>query len=474
MRGGAKERYGMKVLSIGNSFSCDAQRYLHRIAKKEGVNIKAVNLSIGGCPLRTHYVNVLQDNANYGLVFNGEETGFKVSIAQALVSDDWDVVTLQQASQHSAKYETYSPYIETLAEYVRKYCPCAKIFIHQTWAYEDGSERLKNVGGYDSAEEMFSDIEAAYTKAAALIHADGIIPSGRGMLNATKFGIEKIHRDTFHASLGAGRYLVGLTWYKALTGKDITNNDFDEFDLPVSQEEREIVIKAVNAAFETENKKLFGKTFLFLGDSLTEGVRGTSSQEKRYVDVFARLTGAKVQAYGVGGTRIAYQRKPTTYKPRHDLYFASRVKDMQEEADYVVVFGGSNDLAGGDAPLGEFGDSTLETFYGALHDLFTRLKEKYPTATILAVTPLHRPEEDEPFNSVGCARPGGMEAYANAIKQVAAAFDIVVVDAYRDWNINPKIAEQREAYFSADNIHPNDNGHQYIAERLLEFMNNLQ
>jgi hypothetical protein len=35
-----------------------------------------------------------------------------------------------------------------------------------------------------------------------------------------------------------------------LTGKDITNNDFDDFDEPVSDEERKIAIKAVNAAFD--------------------------------------------------------------------------------------------------------------------------------------------------------------------------------------------------------------------------------
>ena len=60
-------------------------------------------------------------------------------------------------------------------------------------------------------------------------------------------GIEKIHRDTFHASLGAGRYLLALCWYKALTKKDISNNTFDDFDEPVTESEREIVIKAVNS-----------------------------------------------------------------------------------------------------------------------------------------------------------------------------------------------------------------------------------
>ena len=108
---------------------------------------------------------------------------------------------------------------------------------------------MRDVGGFASADEMFENIREAYAKAAQTIHADGVIPSGQAMLNATKMGIEKIHRDTFHASLGAGRYLLALTWYKALTGKDISNNDFDDFDEPVSEEERKIVIKAVNAAF---------------------------------------------------------------------------------------------------------------------------------------------------------------------------------------------------------------------------------
>ena len=78
----------MKILSIGNSFSQDAQRYLHRLALKEGVQLKTVNLYIGGCPLRTHYLNMLDDNVAYDFQFNGQSTGIKVSIRQALVSDN--------------------------------------------------------------------------------------------------------------------------------------------------------------------------------------------------------------------------------------------------------------------------------------------------------------------------------------------------------------------------------------------------
>ena len=41
----------MDILSLGNSFSQDAQRYLHGIAKAGGASIESFNLCIGGCPL---------------------------------------------------------------------------------------------------------------------------------------------------------------------------------------------------------------------------------------------------------------------------------------------------------------------------------------------------------------------------------------------------------------------------------------
>ena len=237
----------MKILSIGNSFSRDAQRYLYGIAKQDGVAFKTVNLYIGGCSLRTHYLNMLEDRSTYELDFNGQPTGFKVSIRQALASDDWDVITLQQASHYSGDLTTYTPYIEALADYVRKYCPHAKLMIHQTWAYEADSDKLRALPAFATPADMLTAAKESYASAAALIHADGIIPCGEAMMRATELGIEKIHRDTFHASLGVGRYLLALCWFATLTGRDITANSFAEFDKPVTEAERQIAIRAVNA-----------------------------------------------------------------------------------------------------------------------------------------------------------------------------------------------------------------------------------
>ncbi len=242
----------MRVLSIGNSFSQDAQRYLHGIAAADGTELKAVNLYIGGCSLRTHYINSIEDSRAYELEFNGVTTGFRTTIKEALISDEWDAVTLQQASPLSPDYETYQPYLGLLNEYVRKYSPRSAVYIHQTWAYEKGSEKLAALGFADPAD-MLRGIRKAYAAAALDIGADGIIPSGEVFHDILKSGAERIHRDTFHASLGLGRYALGLTWYAALTGARVSDNGFDETDEPVSAEEKRMAkLSAEKLVFGTK------------------------------------------------------------------------------------------------------------------------------------------------------------------------------------------------------------------------------
>lgn len=236
----------MRVLAISNSFGVDANRYLHQIARCAGVKLDIATLYIGGCPLELHYRNMLGDKDAYDLYFNGFSTGFKTSISEALLSGHWDVITIQQASFYSPKPDSYTPYAEELVDHIKTCQPKAKVLVHQTWAYEDGSEKLANLG-YESAKAMFADIEKAYQQCSETVGADGIIPCGKLMMTLLEKGVEKVHRDTFHASLGLGRYAQGLLWFRMLTGETVTGNPFCDFDAPVSPEEIALAQKIVDA-----------------------------------------------------------------------------------------------------------------------------------------------------------------------------------------------------------------------------------
>ena len=96
------------------------------------------------------------------------------------------------------------------------------MLIHQTWGYETGSERAEKFG-FRTYDEMFEKVKACYEKAAEAITADGIIPCGEALQYALHHGVEKVHRDTFHAGLGLGRFILALVWYGYITGNDVRN-----------------------------------------------------------------------------------------------------------------------------------------------------------------------------------------------------------------------------------------------------------
>ena len=208
--------------------------------------------------------------------------------------------------------------------------------------------------------------------------------------------------------------------------------------------------------------ELKGTKINFLGDSITEGA-GTSSHDKMFTMLIEREYGAICQNYGIGGTRIARQKTPTEEKWDRD--FISRVPEMDNDADIVVVFGGTNDFGHGDAPLGTMSDRTPYTFYGALHCLYTALIEKYPGVPIVVLTPLHRITEDIP---TGDNKP----APVGTLKDYVEYYSLPVLDLFKESGLQPKIPVIQQKYVP-DGLHPNDAGNEILAHKIARFLEML-
>ncbi len=238
----------MKILSIGNSFSQDAHRYLHAIAESVGENIETTNLYIGGCRLSLHHEHMMSGARAYELEKNGVGMGKKISILEALESDTWDVVTLQQQSSSSADYGTFQPYLNDLAAYVRDKAKGARLALHQTWAYAEESEKL-SLTGHGTHVAMFDRIRDSYDRAVKDSDADLLIPCGETVriLSESDF---VVHRDGFHASRGMGRFALALTWLGRLTDADLSAVRFDAFDAPVNEEQYAAAVAAAKSALD--------------------------------------------------------------------------------------------------------------------------------------------------------------------------------------------------------------------------------
>ena len=209
--------------------------------------------------------------------------------------------------------------------------------------------------------------------------------------------------------------------------------------------------------------ELHGKKAVFLGDSITEG-HGTSGAEHIFLNVLGKASGMReVVNYGIGGTRIARQQHMDP-SSRWDLDFCMRVEELPDDADIVVVFGGTNDFGHGDAPIGTFADRSPETFHGACHYLMNRLCERYFDKTVVVMTPLHRLGEDD--SREGRPPLGG---FVQIIRDTAEYYAIPVMDLYKTSRIQPSVPVIQQTY-CPDGLHPNDAGHLLIAGQLHQFL----
>lgn len=234
----------IKILSIGNSFGQDAIRYLSDIAKADGNKIDVVNMYIGGCPLSRHHENMVSGKRAYTLEFNGQSTGCKFAMEDAFLARKWDYVTFHQASAYSDKYENYIPFLPEISARARELAPTAKQYLYETWAYEDGSEKLASMG-YEKRIDMYTAVRSCYLRANEEIGFEGYIPAGALFQRLIEKGVIRLHRDGFHASYGIGRYALGLLWYQTFSGLDITENTFADFDEPIDGDTVRVIKETV-------------------------------------------------------------------------------------------------------------------------------------------------------------------------------------------------------------------------------------
>ncbi len=211
--------------------------------------------------------------------------------------------------------------------------------------------------------------------------------------------------------------------------------------------------------------ELTGAKVNFLGDSITEGC-GTTSIAACFTELLhRRYSLAAARNYGIGGTRFARQMTPSE-NPVTDLDFCQRYTEMDSDADAVVVFGGTNDYGHGDAPFGTPADSTPDSFCGACNVLFSGLKARFPQAKILIVAPMHRCNDT---SHQGDGRPQAprpiLEAYVEAIREAADRYGLPLLDLFSDPILDPN-DPIIQAVYVPDGLHPNDAGHQLLAQRI--------
>lgn len=159
----------------------------------------------------THYSNAQNDAPAYEFRINidgtwNTEPNFKMGDAIAL--QDWDFVSLQQASADSGMESTYSN-VQKLADYVAEKLPSnahAQLVWNMTWAYQ-GDSTHSAFPNYDSDQMTMYQmiVQTVQNKICPNDSFSKVIPCGTAIQNArTSFVGDTLTRDGYHLTMDFG------------------------------------------------------------------------------------------------------------------------------------------------------------------------------------------------------------------------------------------------------------------------------
>lgn len=186
-------------------------------------------------------------------------------------------------------------------------------------------------------------------------------------------------------------------------------------------------------------------SYAAFGDSITYGADFTNAYVQMptpYPAAVAKLLGlASHTNYGVGGAVLATNTRG---------YFSMTevITSTTEPYDIVSVMGGINDFNAG-LPLGTAADTTADTVYGALDVIARHLTTHYPDALLFFMTPY-----PEYYGGLSTYKKNAAGYYlaqlAQAVKVVAARYDILVLDLYAIGGFETVMYNE-----DCDGLHPN-------------------
>jgi hypothetical protein len=242
----AAEAKTVRLLTVGNSFSANATKYLPDLVKAGGHELIHRPIVVGGASLELHATRA----ATNGTYTNGR------TLQQELASDKWNYVTIQQASIKSHDIATYRPFAGQLRDHIKKHAPGATLLMHETWEYRCDDPRF--AGKTFTQQMMYDGLTNAYRTVAAELGAR-LLPVGDafhladadpqwGYKPDTTFDPKKakspalpdqthslhsgwswksgkLGMDGHHANI-AGQYLGACVWYEVLYGESVVGNKF--------------------------------------------------------------------------------------------------------------------------------------------------------------------------------------------------------------------------------------------------------
>ncbi len=218
----------------------------------------------------------------------------------------------------------------------------------------------------------------------------------------------------------------------------------------------------------TYTSRLKGKTWVFFGDSITEGVGTTNPSLESYP--------ARIKAkYGINTINKAIAGASWQKDGQYDnICVLTQIENADlSNVDFCTIFAGTNDFGRGALPIGNVDDEVENTLQGAINNAIKMLIEKKSDIKIGLITPMWRERlsagdnKDSDFNTISGKY---LKDYVNAIIKSAEYNHIPVFNLYDNCGIN----KYNYNTFLADGLHCNAKGYdEILSEKIYDFGNSI-
>ena len=222
----------------------------------------------------------------------------------------------------------------------------------------------------------------------------------------------------------------------------------------------------VNGKISLYEETIKNKNWYAIGDSITE-VNYRALHNYLYW-INQDIPELNIINKGISGT--GYKNGSNTFIQRLDSIGSYNI-----DTDIITVMGSINDMQHVTNSLGELGDTTTDTVYGAMYTFFNTLFTKFNGVRVGCISPI---------NWKGSKNSNALPLYVKALKETCELFNVPFLDMTINTNLRPDNDTFLTTYYTADGtgntgqideggVHPNSAGHYLFYSRIKEFLKTL-
>lgn len=275
---------------------------------------------------------------------------------------------------------------------------------------------------------------------------------------------------SFATTLTAAKsYLQLGNWIRDMSAKyyimnlivKINGTPVEPFDVYVFSDRGTATIKScfdlTQKVVKPITQKYNGKINVAFGDSITYG----SGYHQKLGGILGSIpSGICYNGWTITGNIVNLLDK-----------LAESEKENNGKIGLITMLAGVNDF-NTSRPLGTIESTNQSEFYGALHKICSYIINNYPDVTFIIATPLHCNLNE--FTNPNSKNSLGLKLldYCEAIKNICVYYDIPCLDLHSVSGYIPHI-EWNKTKYTADGLHPNENGKHLITKLWADFIDNL-